>query len=297
MIAGDTVNYVGGTATFADKNVGTGKTVTGTGLGLAGADAGQLHGQHDRHDHRRHHAATLTGSITAANKVYDGNTSATITSRTLTGVIGGDTVSYVGGTATFADKNVGTGKTVTGTGLGLAGADAGNYTVNTTATTTADITAAALTGSITAANKVYDGNTAATITSRTLTGVIGGDTVELRRRHGHLRRQERGHGQDGDRDGPGPRGRRRRQLHGQHDRHDHRRHHPAPLTIAADNKTRIYGDPNPPLTATFTGLVGGQTPAVIPGVAVTTPATIASNAATTRSTRRAARTRTTRSPT
>ena len=104
-------------------------------------------------------ALAITGSITAANKTYDGNNRATITGRTLTGVIAGDTVSYVGGTATFSDKNAATGKTVTATGLSLSGADAGNYTVNTTATTTADIAALALTGSVTAANKIYDGNT------------------------------------------------------------------------------------------------------------------------------------------
>jgi autotransporter-associated beta strand protein len=52
---------------------------------------------------------------------------------------------------------------------------------------------------------------------------------------------------------------------------------PAALAIAADNKTRLYGDPNPPLTATFTGLTNGDTPAAIPGVTLTTPATFASN--------------------
>ena len=52
---------------------------------------------------------------------------------------------------------------------------------------------------------------------------------------------------------------------------------PAPLTIAADNKTRLYGDANPPLTATFTGLANGDTAAAIPGVTLTTPAVPASN--------------------
>ena len=52
---------------------------------------------------------------------------------------------------------------------------------------------------------------------------------------------------------------------------------PAPLTIAADSKTRLYGDANPPLTATFTGLTNGDTAAAIPGVALTTPAVPASN--------------------
>jgi len=52
---------------------------------------------------------------------------------------------------------------------------------------------------------------------------------------------------------------------------------PAPLPIAADNKTRLYGDANPPLTATFSGLTNGDTAAAIPGVALTTPAVPASN--------------------
>ena len=79
----------------------------------------------------------LTGSITAASRAYDADVDATITGRTLSGVLGTDDVSYVGGTAAFADKNVGNGKIVTATGLSLSGADAGNYTVNTSATTTA----------------------------------------------------------------------------------------------------------------------------------------------------------------
>lgn len=72
---------------------------------------------------------TVTG-FQAANKIYDGGTAATVTSLgTLSGVVGGDTVGHSG--ATFSDGNVGTGKTVTPI---LTGADAGNYTVASTAT-------------------------------------------------------------------------------------------------------------------------------------------------------------------
>ena len=49
-------------------------------------------------------------------------------------------VSLTGGTATFADKNVGNGKTVTLTGATLSGRDAGNYILDSVATTTANIT-------------------------------------------------------------------------------------------------------------------------------------------------------------
>src|SRR5207245_10678529 len=110
-------------------------------------------------------AATLMGSITGNSKTYDATTTATIATRTLNGVLGSENVSLVGGTATYADKNVGTGKSVTATGLSLSGADAGNYQLaSTSASTTADITARTLTVSATGVNKVYDGTTAAIVT-------------------------------------------------------------------------------------------------------------------------------------
>jgi len=176
-VGGDAVSYTGGTATFDDKNVGIGKTVSATGLSLTGADAGNYTVNATAYTTADITALGITGSVTADNKVYDGNTSATILTRSLAGAVGGDAVSYTGGTATFDNKNVGTGKTVSATGLSLTGADAGNYTVNATASTTADITALGITGSVTADNKVYDGNTSATILTRTLAGAVGGDAV------------------------------------------------------------------------------------------------------------------------
>jgi hypothetical protein len=164
-IGGDDVSLTVASATFDTKSVGTGKTVTATGLALAGADGGNyLLTATTATTTADITALTLVGSITASGKVYDGTAAATILTRTLTGVIAPDVVTYVGGTATFSDKNVGTGKTVTATGLTLSGADAGNYTVNTTATTTASITQRALLVTATGQNKVYDGTTTATVT-------------------------------------------------------------------------------------------------------------------------------------
>jgi len=124
---------------------------------------------------------TLSAAITAADKVYDGTATATILTRTAVGVLPGEDVTLVGGAATFDDANVGTGKLVTGSGFALGGADAGNYFLpaGTTATTTADITPAELGVAITAANKIYDATTAATILTRTPVGVIGGDVVTV----------------------------------------------------------------------------------------------------------------------
>src|SRR6185436_9310015 len=76
--------------------------------------------------------ATVTGSITAGNKVYDGTIGAVIPTRSLTGVLGSDAVSLSIGTASFASKTAGTGKTVTATGLSLSGVDAANYQLSST---------------------------------------------------------------------------------------------------------------------------------------------------------------------
>ena len=51
----------------------------------------------------------------------------------------------------------------------------------------------------------------------------------------------------------------------------------AQLTVTADNQSRLYGDPNPPLTYTITGFVNGDTIAVVSGTAdCTTTATLTS---------------------
>ncbi|WP_235190386.1 YDG domain-containing protein [Lysinibacillus sp. BF-4] len=140
---GDIVT-VNATATYDNADVGNGKTIT-VSYTLSGADAGKYSAP----------APTLltTGEITAkaltiavpavASKEYDGTTTATVTAGALTGVVGSDTVT-VSATGTFADANVGAGKTVA-VAYTLAGAQAGNYTLaNDTAT--ADITAIAIVG-------------------------------------------------------------------------------------------------------------------------------------------------------
>jgi hypothetical protein len=83
----------------------------------------------------------LTASMSAANKTYDGTTTASVTGSS-TDIITGDTVTFANTSATFANKNVGTGKPVTVAGISLTGTDAGNYNLqSTTATASADILA------------------------------------------------------------------------------------------------------------------------------------------------------------
>jgi hypothetical protein len=53
--------------------------------------------------------------------------------------------------------------------------------------------------------------------------------------------------------------------------------HRAPLTIAADDKTRLFGAPNPLLTASYSGFVNGDTPGSLDvPVSLATTATITS---------------------
>ena len=116
----------------------------------------------------------LTVTATGIDKVYDATTTATV--NLTTDAIGGDDVTPSYTSATFANKNVGTSKTVSVSGISVSGADAGNYNLlNTTASTTANITQRNLTVTATGVNKVYDATATATV--NLTTNALGGDTV------------------------------------------------------------------------------------------------------------------------
>src|SRR5207237_595907 len=104
-------------------------------------------------------ARTLHVTATADGKTYDGNTTAV--AHLADDRVSGDVFSDSYTSATFSDKNVGTGKTVSVSGISISGADAGNYTANTSTTALADITARTLHVTATADGKTYDGNTTA----------------------------------------------------------------------------------------------------------------------------------------
>src|SRR5207247_1557302 len=141
-VAGDVLSTSYISASFTNKNVGTAKSVSVTGIAISGADAA---------NYTANSTATTTANITARplsvsasglNKVYDGNTNATVTLSD--NRVAGDTLATSYTSASFANKNVGASKTVTVSGIAISGTDAANYTANTTATATADITARAL---------------------------------------------------------------------------------------------------------------------------------------------------------
>ena len=155
------------TGLFVDRNVATDIPVIVYGLALSGTNAG---------NYTVNNAYIIAGNITplaitaageaATSKVYDRSTTANLTGTTvLTGVIAGDTVTVNSpATGAFADWNAENGKIVTVSGLALGGAASGNYTVNSSYTTTADITKFMLAVSAAGVDRTYNATTTATVT-------------------------------------------------------------------------------------------------------------------------------------
>jgi len=164
--------------TFSSKNKGVGISVTPI-VTLAGTQSWKyLVTQPTLSANITAKELTVAGAA-AQNKVYDGNTNATIVGGTLSGIVDLENVTLATATTgTFSSPNVGVGinvipsMTITGTAIG-------NYML-TQPTLSANITAKTLTvtGAI-AQNKVYDGNTNATITGGTLIGIVGSEDVTL----------------------------------------------------------------------------------------------------------------------
>ena len=88
-------------------------------------------------------------------------------------MIDGDTVTSTN-SSTFNNKNADSGKTVTVNSITLNDT---NYSISSGQTTTADITAKALSATALAENKTYDGNTTANVTLTSITGLIGAETL------------------------------------------------------------------------------------------------------------------------
>ena len=186
IVAGDEAKVaLSVTGAFDNKNVGTDKAVS-----LTWSLTGDAAGNYELSGNEATTTADITAKeitvsgITASNKIYDGTTSATVdtSAATFTGMITGDNLT-VSTSGTFGDKNVGTGKTVTFGALTLGGTDAGNYVLAATgnqSSVTADITAKEISiNGVTIADKIYDGNTSATISDATVSGVIGSDVVSV----------------------------------------------------------------------------------------------------------------------
>ena len=127
---------------------------------------------------------TLTASVTVGNKVYNGDTTATITGRSLLGVVSGDEAAVTlgtSGTTAFPSPDVGS-YNLTISGLAISGTRAGNYVLSTDPVTApADITpAASTTGLISSQNPSTNGvSVSFTATVSSSAGTPTGNVVFL----------------------------------------------------------------------------------------------------------------------
>lgn len=178
-VIGDDDVAVSGSGAFANKNAGADKQVN-ISLSKRGVDAGNYaFGASEVTT-----AATITrraieGSASAADKVYDGNTSVQVTLAS-SGIVSGDNIT-LGATGAFADQNAGTGKTITVT-VSASGTDAANYSMPTALQTAATISPRKLTvalgGSVV---KIADGKTDATLAglNYVVGNVVAGEAVQV----------------------------------------------------------------------------------------------------------------------
>ncbi len=150
------------------------QTASGT---LGGTDAGNYSfaGFTSAANYTINKLALGISGITAANKVYDSTTAATVSTAgaTYTGLFSGDAVT-VNASGVFSDKNVANGKTVMLTS-NYTGADTGNYTITGQASTTANITPATLTVTADYISKIQ--NASDPLLTYMVSGLRGGDTA------------------------------------------------------------------------------------------------------------------------
>ena len=168
-----TVGYI--TAAFADRNVGTAKTVNISGITIAGTNMNDYTLENN--------AASVTATITPApliitavtnTKTYDSTTTAAAT-PTVSGLQGSDAVT--GLAESYSDANAGTGKTLSVSAYLVNDGNGGkNYLVTTAANSMGVITKTSLTITAMTNTKTYDGATSATATP-TVSGLLGSDTA------------------------------------------------------------------------------------------------------------------------
>jgi hypothetical protein len=179
VIGGDTVYFSNTSANFGSKDVGIGKIVTVSGIGIGGADAANYALQNTTAVTTADISAkNLTASFSAATRAYNGGVVASVTGSSID-IVGSDAITFSTTSASFDTKDVGTGKVVTVSGIGLGGADAGNYSLqNTSLSTTGTIIQKDVSiTSLTADNKVYDGGRTAVISAGTVATGVGSETL------------------------------------------------------------------------------------------------------------------------
>ena len=182
VIDGEVLTVVEGTVNFADPNVGAGKAI------IVSNDWGIDETDPVANNYIAPVGAppflpgdiivrpVTIGGVTAAHKVYDGSTVATVSgTHTPSHNFDGANLTVVSGAGAFADANAADGITVTFSGFTLGGSASGNYTLAAQpAPVTANITRALLT--LTADDKVINTGDAEPEYTYHLDGLVADET-------------------------------------------------------------------------------------------------------------------------
>ncbi len=175
LVTGDTLS--GGSYAYLDKNAGSGKSVSASGITVNDGNGGANYAvTYVNNTHSVITPAPLTLSTGDVSKVYDGGLSANGTPVVAAGTLFGDTLS--GGSYAYLDKNAGSGKSVSASAITINDGNGGaNYAVSYVNNTHSMITPAPLTLSSSDVNKVFDGGLAANGTPVVTSGTLFGDTL------------------------------------------------------------------------------------------------------------------------
>jgi trimeric autotransporter adhesin len=157
------------TGTFDNKNAGDDKSVS-TAMTISGTDASNYILVQPTGLDADITPKPITVAATGDNKSYDGTTTATVGLNSA-GIVSGDTVNFSDSSANFSTANAGNGIGIAVDGITASGADAGNYSYNTTASTSANITPAVIN---LVGTQVYNGTTTVNADSFGTHGVITG---------------------------------------------------------------------------------------------------------------------------
>jgi hypothetical protein len=266
ILGSDVVTLSGTVAgVFSDKSVGTGKTVGVSGLNLTGTDAGNYALSEPSLQANITAAGVTVSGLSANNKVYDGTTAAGLSGTAVpVGLLGGDAVTLSGApVGTFLDKTVGTGKPVGVIGLSLSGAAASNY-ILTNPSLQANITAAILSVTATATDKVYDGTTAAS--AHLFDNRVAGDNLNTTYTTASFVDKNVGNGKIVNVTGILITGTDAANYVANSTAAATASITPAILTGSAGNQSRLYGSANPSFTVNYSGFVGGENSGLLTGV-------------------------------
>ncbi|HYG73552.1 MAG TPA: YDG domain-containing protein, partial [Planctomycetota bacterium] len=153
LAAGDSENF---SQAFANKNVGTGKTIIPSGSVNDGNGGSNYAVTFANDTTGVISALAITVTAVTDSKTYDGTTTSAGEPTISPALAAGDSENF---SQAFANKNVGTGKTIIPSGSVNDGNGGNNYAVTFANDTTGVISALAITVTAVSDNKTYDGTT------------------------------------------------------------------------------------------------------------------------------------------